>query len=72
MDDERPVVMALVGYFAPPWGVVGRPKIVPLEDAAEYHALGFAVFVDPADEAALVAWEQRQRALRPKRKWYER
>lgn len=68
MDDPRPVITALIGYHVEPFGVIGSPKIVPLDEAAQYHALGFAVLVDPADEAELATWERRHRPVA--RTWF--
>jgi hypothetical protein len=70
--DDRPVVQALIGYFVPPFGLIGRPKIVSLDEAAIYHDLGFIVFIDPATEADLATWERRERGRTHLRKWFER
>jgi hypothetical protein len=53
----------LVGYFSPVFGLCNTPRMMPLEEAAEYQRMGFVVFVDPQDEAELVRWEQIQRSL---------
>jgi len=65
--ESRPKVTALVAYFCPPFGCVTEPRVMPLEDAADFAQFGFAVLVDPQDEADLVRYEQLQRVTR--RRW---
>ena len=65
---DKPALRALVGYFSPAFGLLTIPKLVSLDDAADYAQSGFVVLVDPADERALVMWEGWQRACAPKRK----
>ena len=60
---DRPILHALVGYWSPVFGLCNTPRMMPLEEAAEYQRLGFVVFVDPADECELVRWEQIERSL---------
>lgn len=71
MDEDRPGIRALVAYDALPYALIVREEVVTLEEAAEYALVGFNVLVDPQDEEDLVRWEQIQRAMRPKRKWFE-
>lgn len=62
MDAEsRPPVHCLVAWFSPVFGLVGEPKVMPLEDAADYAQAGWAVLVDPADERDLATFERAQR-----------
>lgn len=67
----RPIIHCLVAYFVAPFGCVMEPRMMPLEDAAEYARFGFAVLVDPEDERDLATWERYQRIMEPKRKWFE-
>lgn len=59
----KPILHALVGYFCPPFGLVSEPRVMPLEDAVDFHDWGFWVLVDPADERDLATWERAQRWL---------
>ena len=58
---DRPAIRALVAYWSPAFGLIKAPLLCSLEDAVQYHALGFAVLVDPADEAAFRDWQEQQR-----------
>lgn len=70
--EARPQLHALVAYFCPPFGVMTEPKVMRLEDAAEFAQFGFTVLVDPEDERDLATWERLQRvAIQPKRKWFD-
>lgn len=76
---DRPVVLALVGYFSPVFGLIGKrspegrlddippddvwPQLVTLEEAADFKRGGFDVVVDPQSEAELATWEREQRAM---------
>lgn len=71
MATDKPILHALVAYVSPVFGVVGEPRMMPLEEALDYATVGFAVLVDPMDEAELVRWEQLQRAMTTHRKWYD-
>ena len=70
--DPRPPLHALVGYFCEPFGLLDEPRVMTLEDAADYARFGWTVFVDPQDQEDLARWEQLHRALHPKKKWFER
>ena len=53
-----------------PAKVLGK-QIVTLADAEDYARAGFAVMVDPLDEAVLARWNQLHRSTEtPRRKWY--
>jgi hypothetical protein len=71
MDDPRPTLRALVGYYLEPFGLVSFPDLWSLEDAAALHSLSsnFAVFVDPETEIELAAWERRHRPVY--KRWYD-
>lgn len=69
--DDRPTLHALVAYFSPAFGLLSEPRVMPLEEAVDYAKAGFAVLVDPADEWDLALYERLQRAIAPKKKWYE-
>lgn len=59
MDDGAPQIRAIVGY--PLWGgavILSKQDTVSLEDAEQYHLLGFVVLIDPADEDAFYAWQR--------------
>lgn len=60
---EKPIIRAIVGYWAPYCGLLTKTEVVTLEEAAEYARLGYAVFVDPQDEAELARWEQLHRTF---------
>ena len=67
-SDPKPAVRAIAAYMLPYGDVVlSKLPTVTLEEAEEFHRLGWAVLIDPADEADLAKWEQTQRAL--KRRW---
>ena len=57
---DRPAIRALVAYWSPAFGLVRSPLLCSLEEAAQYHRLGFMVLVDPADEAAFTHWTEQQ------------
>ena len=63
MDPLRPRLHALVGWYLDPHGLIGDGRYVSLEEAVDYHQFGAYVFVDPADEYALAAYEREQRML---------
>ncbi len=73
--------MAMVGYFAPPFGLVKEPRIMPLEHAASFRPLtnpndppsrgGFYILVDPGIEEDLVRWEQVERSRTGRRRWLD-
>lgn len=58
LDPERPILHALVGFYCPPFGLIRRPLLVPLEDAVDYKRFGYIVLVDPADERELAGYER--------------
>jgi hypothetical protein len=62
--ETRPRLTALVGFFAPPHGVITKMRILPLEEAVGFVRFGFTILVDPADERDLATWEREQRLLR--------
>lgn len=63
--DPRPEIRALIAWPLDQGHVLlARQDCVRLEDAALYRQLGFAVLVDPADEAVLARWEQLHRPRR--------
>lgn len=61
--DDRPHLHCLVGFMSPAFGLIGEPKVMPLEDAIDYARFGFTILVDPADERDLAMYENRQRAV---------
>lgn len=63
MTDDRPAIRCLVGFLCPSFGLVGQPRVMTLEEAADYARFGFVVMVDPADLSDLARWEQIQRSL---------
>lgn len=71
--ESRPHLHALVAFYSPPFGFLSEPRVMPLEDAADYARFGFIVLVDPADERELAMWEILDRSLKPPstRKWFE-
>lgn len=60
---DRPTLQCLVGFVSPAFGIVGTPRIMSLEAAVDYAQFGFAVLVDPENEADLARWEQIQRSM---------
>ena len=75
MDPDRPVIRALVGYFSPAFGLLTVPRIVTLEEAADYARVkDWIVLVDPRDERDLAMHERLERAIakQAKPKWLER
>jgi hypothetical protein len=61
--DDRPVLHCLVAFVSPAFGLCSEPRVMPLEDAADYARFGFSVIVDPQDQSDLQRWEQIQRSL---------
>lgn len=61
--DAKPHLHALVAWFSPAFGLIGEPKVMPLEDAINYARVGFVFLVDPADERDLAMYENRERAV---------
>lgn len=64
--DDRPAILALVAYFAAPFGVMSEMRLVTLDEAAMWHEMSpnYVVLVDPESEIAFANWERRQRSLR--------
>lgn len=62
MDDDRPILHALVAYVSPAFGLVSQPRMMPLDEAVDYARFGFTVIVDPQDQSDLQRWEQVQRS----------
>jgi hypothetical protein len=56
-----------VAYFSPAFGLMTEPRLVCLEEAADYHKLGYAVLVDPVSEIEFATWERSQRS-----RWFRR
>ncbi len=69
VDDGRPRLHALVGWFLPDGDVIVKKQPVLLEDAADYARMGWAVVVDPSDQAHLARWLQLNRSLEKPRQW---
>jgi hypothetical protein len=61
LSDLRPVLHALIGWYAEPMGLIGTAKIVTLEEAIEYQQFGAWVLVDPIDEIDLATYEREHR-----------
>lgn len=61
VDDGRPALTALVGFYCHPFGLIRPPRIVSLEDAVDFQRFGFTVMVDPSSEADLATWERHHR-----------
>lgn len=72
--DDKPVIHAIVAWPLP-WGefILSQQDTVTLDEAASYARMGWAVIIDPADEAEFVRWQQIQRSLSsPRRRgWRE-
>ncbi len=57
MDDQtRPPIRCLIGWLLPDGHVLMRWGLVPLDDAETFHRYGWAVLVDPDDEAQLARY----------------
>lgn len=69
---DKPVFHVFVGYLCPPYGLIGQTKVMPLDEAVEYAALGFTVIRDPFAASDLARWEQLQRVYaKPRRSWLD-
>lgn len=71
---DRPILHALVAFVSPAFGLVNTPRVMPLEEAADYARFGFTVIVDPQDASDLQRWEQIERSrvqARRGRRWLE-
>ena len=60
---------ALVGYLHEKGWLLGRPRLVTLEEAEDFARHGWTVLVDPWVHEELTRWEQLNRIGRPK--WFE-
>ena len=69
--ESKPHLHALVAFWCAPFGLMDDPRVMPLEDAADYARFGWAVLVDPQDERDLAMWERLERASAPKRRWFD-
>ena len=73
--DDRPPIRCLVAWWSPAFGILGDPDLWPrvmsLEDAADYAKAGATVMLDPFDMELFTRYEQAQRALYHyrKRRW---
>ena len=71
--EGRPRISCLVAFYCAPFGLLTEPKVMPLEDAADYARYGFVVLVDPQDQQDLAMWEILERTTTaPRRKWFDR
>lgn len=70
--DDRPTIRALVGWWSPAFGILGDPllwpRVMSLEDAADYARAGATVMLDPFDLEDFATWERMQRMLETPRK----
>ncbi len=55
---------ALVGYLQEPYGLMGTPRLVTLEEAESFSHYGWTVMVDPWVREELIRWERWDRAGR--------
>lgn len=74
-DDPKPEVRALVAYPLMRGDVAlstmnaEQGFTVTLEEAEQFHRLGWIVLIDPAHESELARWEQRRRAMNRRWNW---